>query len=80
MTVWITKYALSWGILCVEDAIDVGDDMLKCPSIDPYTYFHTEGKDWHRDEASAKVRAEEMRIAKIASLKKQLTKLEKMTF
>ena len=38
------------------------------------------GKDWHRTPESALARAEEMRKAKIASLKKSIAKLEAMTF
>ena len=35
---------------------------------------------WHLTRAEAEVRANQMRLAKIASLKKQIAKLEKMTF
>jgi len=38
------------------------------------------GNDWHRTEEAAIKRAEEMRLKKIASVKKQLGKLEKMRF
>jgi len=44
------------------------------------TYFHWEGKEWHRTEKEALCRAQEMRDRKIRSLKKQIEKLEKMSF
>lgn len=41
-------------------------------------YFH--GNEWHKSRESAIAKAEEMRKKKIASLKKQIEKLEKMEF
>ena len=41
---------------------------------------HGEGKDWHRTKESAVKRAENMRAAKIASMRKSIAKLEKMTW
>lgn len=41
-------------------------------------YFH--GNDWHRTPEDALARAEEMRKAKLLSLKNQIQKLEAMTF
>ena len=38
------------------------------------------GKDWHRTPEAAIARAEEMRAAKIAAMRKHLTKLERMVF
>lgn len=86
MKVWITKYALSSGIQTYDNAkvcTNVSMDMIEIPkqsSVDLAMHFHGEGKDWHRTEEAAKVRAEEMRFAKIASVKKQLNKLEQMSF
>lgn len=45
-----------------------------------HTYYHTEGKDWHKTFKGAKIKAEEMRRRKIISLKKQLLRVEKITF
>lgn len=78
MDVWITKYALTQGIfeqkaeLCEEGMIEVKAEHT--------TYYHGEGKDWHRTKESAVKRAEEMRQKKIASLKKQIERLEEMRF
>ena len=38
------------------------------------------GNDWHRTEADAVARAEQMRVKKIASLEKQIAKLKKLSF
>lgn len=54
MTVWVTKYALSRGVLkvMVDDHGD-GDD---CVRYKAGVYFHGEGTEWHRTEASAMTR------------------------
>lgn len=75
ITVWVTKWALTSGI--IETEAEVRDEeMVNCGS--RYGYFH--GNDWHRTRVAAVQRAEVMRLKKIASLKKQLEKLEKMRF
>lgn len=82
-TAWITKYALSTGISeeAVEDCSDVElPDVAKVVGGDWSQYFHGEGKEWHRTRAGAVQRAEAMRVAKIASLKKKIAKLEKLRF
>lgn len=84
MRIWSTKYALSSGITEHEaEASKHSSAMVSYkPNPDkPYTLsLHGEGKDWHRTRESAIKRAESMRIAKIASLKSQLAKLEGMKF
>lgn len=80
MRVWITKYALTTGIIEAE-AEECEHDMIRahensfCPS-----YYHKEGRDWHRTKESAIAKAEEMRQKKISSLKKQIKKMEDMKF
>ena len=81
MKVWITKYALTQGIIEIE-AEECGkgfEGMIqtkeKCPS-----YYHGEGKDWHRTKEDAIKKAEKIRQKKIESLKKQIKKLEEMRF
>lgn len=73
---YVTKYALgSGGIFAIESEEPEGR-LLK--DTRPYgTYFHGEGNDWHRTAEAAIARAEEMRVKKLASLRKQLAKLEK---
>lgn len=78
MKVWITKYALSAGI---EEVFgDQSGDMIVDRSNGYGRYFHTEGRDWHRTKEEALAKAEKMRTERIASLKKQIDKLEKMSF
>lgn len=83
ITAYITKYALSNGkILKIEARLcgDVSNTMIA---------YRTEGStydqfahdtDWHSTLPEAIAKANEMRVKKIASLKKQIAKLDKMTF
>lgn len=72
--VWITKYALTDGIR--EATCEIDGDMA-CRRENMFLQcFHGEGKEWHRTLESAQRKAEEMRTAKIASLRKQIAKLE----
>ena len=80
MKVWITKYALTKGIieadgkLTSSDSVSVSLDTLSLP-----THWFYKG-DWYSDKQSAIQKAEEMRRKKIDSLKKQIEKLERMRF
>jgi len=82
MKVWITKYALTQGIFDVTGRVsDYTPDMLGVVNEDCRTeYYHGEGREWHRTEAAAIQRAEQMRVAKLASLRKSIARLEKLTF
>jgi hypothetical protein len=77
ITAWLTTYALTSGISVVKGEVchDINSRML---AYGPLSCAH--GNDWHRTPEAALARAEEMRLAKIASLKKSLGKLERMTF
>lgn len=78
MKVYITKYALSTGIIETDDAeicSNISGDMI---SYKNYGYYR--GNDWHKKKEDAVLRAEVMRIKKIESLKKQIEKLDKMKF
>jgi len=80
--VWITKYALTQGIL--EDYVvvchDTDKNMVKIAGGSWTDIFHGEGKEWHRTKESAIKCAEEMRLKKISSVEKQLQKLKDMKF
>lgn len=80
MKVFITKYALTSGIKEIEAEETTIPGMIKDTGQRFTSMYHTEGKDWHRTIESAVKRAEDMRDRKIASLKKQLGKLENMEF
>jgi len=81
-TAWITKYALTQGITTavVEDCFDTAFDMVKNNNPNNYITVSYHGTDWWRTRAEAVVQAEKMRQAKIASLRKSLTKFEAMRF
>lgn len=82
--VWVTKYALSRGIERIERVYFIlqGDgDIYSGPRpVADGRWFFGEGSEWHRTESAAIVRAEEMRKAGIASLKKQIARLESLKF
>lgn len=83
MKAWITKYALSKGVIVIECDDPAGTNfpgMVSGARSGIYTHFHGEGREWHRTGEEATKRAEEMRAAKIASLRKQIAKLEALTF
>ena len=78
--VWITKYALTRGILeCKAEYNEDYPGMILIKGNGPCTanaYYH--GCDWHLTEIGAKSRASEMIDSKIECLKKQIAKLEGM--
>ncbi len=76
---WITKYALSDGIQ-KQGSGNVNEyDGKKWVSYGSYSILKI-GRDAFSNEADAKADAEVRRQKKIASLKKQIAKLEKLTF
>lgn len=76
MRIWNSKYALTDGIR-EQEAEDRGDGMVK---VGLATFLFGEGREWHRTKESALREAEKMRTKKIASLQRQISKLEKMQF
>lgn len=80
-TGYVTKYALSSGIKKVQletcHVESMVSEVAKLPGMLSQNYH---GDDWHRTFAQAKAKAEEMRRRKIASLQKQIAKLEKLEF
>lgn len=78
MKVWISKYALTQGIYEADvrqgasDGHVVGNGMFE--------NYHGDGKEWHRTKAGAILRAEVVRLTKISSLQKSISKLEKLKF
>lgn len=76
--IYSTKYALTKGIT-KHLATAAGRDMMRIDSECPY-YLHGLGQEWHRSFQCAKMRAEKMRVAKIASLRKQIYRLERLCF
>lgn len=81
MKAWITKYALTSGILCVNaEESGSGVRMISYRANSMTQYAHGEGKDWHRSEGAALIRVEKMRVAKIAALEKSIRKYRDLEF
>jgi hypothetical protein len=87
ITAWITKYALTQGIIkaeveeCGDASGEFGGMILYKRSGESWPqYFHGEGKEWHRTYESALKKADEMRQARIKSLQEQITKLQGVEF
>lgn len=82
MKVWITKYALTKGVLEREVEIcPTATGMVACRDPEFRGEFYSgEGKNWHRTKESAVKRAFEMRDAKLSSLVKQMDRLKKLQF
>lgn len=77
MKVWISRYALTKGIFEVEvKQSPFYSDLVSSQS--GYPYYHK--PDWHETKEEAIKRAEQMRVKKIASLRKQIEKLENLDF
>lgn len=79
-TAWITKYALTKGILerVVETNPSISATMVSVVNAEWSEHYH--GKDWYRNRADAVNRAEQMRLAKIASLHDQIERLRAVSF
>lgn len=78
--VFITKYALTEGIKEIETDIRRNEVRnYEYVSYGNYSFFYI-GEDAFTDKSEALKKAEEMRIRKIASLRKQIEKLEKLSF
>jgi hypothetical protein len=81
MKVWITKYALTTGIFEAEGRVCVGVSLTMIEvAREGSMSQHFHGDDWHDNPESAKRKAEQMRIKRIASLKKQISTLENLKF
>ncbi|MBC5688131.1 hypothetical protein H8S37_04180 [Mediterraneibacter sp. NSJ-55] len=82
MKVWITKYALTDGIIEAESDTQTQDKekIFAFWNNDEFGIFYPKKEEVFFDKQSAIKKAEEMCRNKIASLKKQIEKLEGMKF
>ena len=85
MKAWITKYALTKGILVIEGEPSNGATDMFVGSKDNehgfiFPYFHGEGKEWHRTPEAAVQRAIKMKADRLHSLHRSIAKLEKKSF
>jgi hypothetical protein len=78
MKVWISKYALSQGILETEVKRTSVEGMVQASDVSLPTYFH--GWEWHSTWEEAAQRAEELKEKRLKSLQKQIRKLENLHF
>jgi hypothetical protein len=78
---WVTKYALSTGIFEIDGEVNhkISSSMLSWRAEDGWS-MSAHGANWHRTREEAIAHAEKMRSKKIASLKKQIAKLERLRF
>ena len=81
MKVYISKYALTSGVLEIDAEICtyVSDDMIEDVNR-KHTYYHGKGKNWHLTKEAAIKVANKMKEKKITSLKKQIDSLNALTF
>ena len=77
--VFITRYALTSGIKEVETEIHKSNFKDSSVRDSAYSFYYI-GKDAFLDKSEALNKAEGMRKKKIASLRKQIEKLEKLSF
>ena len=80
MKVWITKYALTDGIIEADANPVLCGSVCISDIISPVLCRILNEGEWHSDKKQAIDKAEEMRQKKIESLKKQIDKLERMRF
>ena len=79
--VFITKYALTSGIKEMETEIYKSEFNNQDYYVRDGSFsFHYIGKDAFTEKSEALKKAEDMRKKKIASLRKQIDKLEKLSF
>lgn len=79
MKVWITKYALTRGIIESEGE-ELSKTMIRVRGAAVKCQVYSIFPDWWPSKESAILRAEQMRNAKIKSLEKQVEKLKKLKF
>jgi hypothetical protein len=77
MKVWITKYALTDGILACESAFRDGNDS---GAVFIKSGLHFKRGEWHRTEEEAIAHAKKMQSDRIALLTKSLEKVKALDF
>lgn len=80
MKVWVTKYALTKGIMEKEaELCDNTDGRMIRIKDNPYNEYYA-GGEWFHTKEEAVQKAEELKVKKIKSVKKQLEKLQNLKF
>jgi hypothetical protein len=78
-TAWITKYALTQGILKMQvaDCFDTSPGMVTKVN-GPVAFYH--GDDWHRSHEAAIEKAKAMQTSKLDSVDKQRERIAALRF
>ena len=76
MKIWISKYALTAGIMVEEMDFSISSPEY----VTNKKYFLKLGVDAHKSKEEAVKKANAMQLKKIASLRKQLKKVEDIVF
>lgn len=81
-TVYITKFALTQGILEVQGEVTRSStgDFVNWKEPGSWVSQYAHGKDWYRDRGLAVKRANELVAKKVKSLTTQLDKMKKLAF
>ena len=83
MRVWITKYALTSGIQEreVKQVCPTNQNMIELAPLDgecgPILFWKPH---WHETREAAAAQAENMRVKKLTSLRRQIRKMEALRF
>ena len=78
---YITKWLFSEGVIRTRLGLSGHNiDCVCLVDINRFLFLFGEGKDWHRTKESALERARVLREKKVKSLKKQLEKVQNMSF
>lgn len=81
MKVYITKWALTKGVLVANAELDVrSQEHVVVRGAVPWQDFRFGLGDWHTDRDKAEARASTMRDRKVAELEKQAAKLRETNF
>lgn len=80
MIAYITKYALTQGILELSGKVDDNYPNMFICTINSWTIFHGEGLEWHRTLAGAVARANELRLKEIKKYQKKIDLLSRAEF
>lgn len=80
MKIWISKYALTKGVI-ESDVNEHRGALVMARIVDGgYLDYYRMGAEAHDTQEAALAAAESMRVKKIANLQKQIAKLEKLSF
>lgn len=75
--VWISKFALTTGLYTAMAELLPGELAMVFGGHGTFdSCLRGEGLEWHRSREAAIVRADQLRDAKIASLRRQISKLK----